>query len=52
MAELSTWEIAESAKINFENVVKMNPAVGKHPLFQIAMEQLDTVIKQLENDED
>lgn len=51
MSELSIWEIAEGAKINFENVVKMNPHVGQHPLFVIAMDQLKTAIEMLEKQE-
>ena len=48
MSELSALEIAECAKINFENVVRFNPALKSHPMFQLAMEQLDETIKQLE----
>lgn len=50
---ISIIEVAENAKINFENVVKMNPALGQHPIFTIAMEQLTEVIKMLkEQDND
>ena len=52
MSELSILEEAMSAQINFENVVKMNPHVGKHPLFIIAMDQLKEVVKMLEAQED
>lgn len=51
MDELSILEIAENAKINFENVVKMNPVLARYPLFAIGMEQLKKVIKRLEEDE-
>ncbi len=47
MGKISIRELAEGAQINFENVVKMNPALGKHPIFAIAMEQLKEVIKLL-----
>lgn len=56
MCELSCLEKAVSAKINFGNVVEANPALAKHPHFQIAMDQLEEVIKGLEkgvdNDEE
>jgi len=47
---MSTWEIAESAKVNFQNFAKMNPQlpIKDHPMWVIAMEQLNEVIKRLE----
>lgn len=52
MSELSNEEIATCAKINFMNFAKMNKhlEVEKHPMWIIAMEQLDEVIKRLEQD--
>ena len=43
-------EPAESAKINFENFAKMNPQlpIKEHPMWRIAMEQLETAIAMLE----
>ena len=52
MSEMSTWELAEGAKINFENVVKMNPTLGHHPHFMIAMEQLANLCERLEKELD
>ena len=51
MKTLSILEIAENAKINFDNVVRLNPVLSKHPMFIIAMEQLKEVIKMLEEKE-
>ena len=51
MSSLSILEIAENAKINFDNLKKFNPALGKHPMFIIAMEQLKEAIKMLEKQE-
>jgi hypothetical protein len=52
MSEMSAWEIAEGAKINFENFAKMNPhlPIREYPVWIIAMEQLDSVIKILEKE--
>lgn len=49
---MSNWEILEGAKINFENFAKMNShlSVKEHPMWMIAMDQLDTVIKNLEEE--
>ncbi len=48
MAELSILELVVGAKINFENVVSMNPGLGRHPIFIIAMDQLKEAIDELE----
>lgn len=52
MTEQSTWEIAEAARINFDNFAKMNPhlPIKKHPIWILAMEQLNQVIKKLEKE--
>ncbi len=52
MSELSALEIFECAKINFNNLSNMNPALKKHPFFVLAMEQLDNGIKKLEKEEE
>ena len=49
---LSIEEVAVSAQMNFENVVKMNPLLKSHPIFQLAMEQLQEVIDRLEKEEE
>lgn len=36
----SATESAHCALINFDNVVKMNPALGNHPIFRMARGQL------------
>ena len=48
MDEFKLLEIIMSAKINFENFVKMVPAAAPHPLFQIAKEQLDEAASMVE----
>jgi len=48
---LSGIEILECAKINFENLVKMNPGIARHPMYMIAMEQLENGIKLIENED-
>lgn len=48
MSELSILEIAKNSKINLENVIKLNPVLENHPIFVIAMDQLNEVIKRLE----
>ena len=50
MANMSAEEILEGAKINFETVVKQNPQVGQHPIFQIAMDQLQEGIRKLKEE--
>lgn len=46
--DVSTIELAESAKINFENLVRTNPSLVRHPFWLIAMEQLVAVVARLE----
>lgn len=41
-------ELAGSAKINFENLARMVPAVAAHPMFQIAKMQLDELVVRLQ----
>jgi hypothetical protein len=48
MSEISALEILECAKINFENVEKMNPTLLLHPIYLLAKEQLNNGIKKLE----
>ena len=43
-------ELAECAKMNFETVAKMAPALAAHPIFQIAKTQLDALVKRLSED--
>lgn len=52
MAELSDYELAECAKINFENFAKMNPylPIKEHPIWILAMTQLDELIKKLKSE--
>jgi len=38
------------AKVNFEAVVKQNPILGSHPIFQIAMRQLEIAIEITEKE--
>ena len=48
MSEQSALESVVCAKMNFESVVKQNPALQTHPLFIIAMDQLQEAIRKLE----
>ena len=44
----NTTELLECAKINFENVERMNPGLGKHPVYILAKAQLDACVERLE----
>lgn len=44
---VSTPELAECAKINFENLERSIPGMSTHPFYAIAKEQLDAVCKRL-----
>lgn len=46
-----TAELAECAKINFENVERMNPGLARHPIYMLAKKQLDAVCARLSADE-
>ena len=52
MSDVSAWELLEGAKINFENFAKMNPQlpIKTHPIWMIAMDQLETGIELLEKE--
>ena len=41
-------ELLRCSQINFDNLVKMNPLIKDHPMYQIARLQLDEVVEQLE----
>lgn len=47
---VGTLELFECARVNFENVQKMAPAIGVHPIWAIAMDQLATAIARLEKE--
>lgn len=44
---VTVLEVLESAKINFETIGKMG--AKNHPIFMIAMEQLNNAIAAMEN---
>lgn len=46
-----TDELLECAKINFENVEKMNPGLNKHPIYALAKAQLDECVRRAEHSE-
>ena len=48
MDEFKLFEILMSAKINFDNFVKLNPAAGANAIFIIAKEQLDEAASMVE----
>lgn len=41
------WELIAAARINLESVAKMNPVLRQHPIWQIAMKQLEEAEKAL-----
>lgn len=43
-----THELSLCAKINFKNVGELFPALKQHPMWLIAMMQLDAVVARLE----
>lgn len=49
---VSTTELAECAKINFENVEKMNPSIRNHPLYALAKRQLDASVARMIADDE
>jgi hypothetical protein len=51
MSDLSGIEIVECAKINFENILSMNPHLGEHPFFKLAMSQLENGIAKLREED-
>jgi hypothetical protein len=44
---VSTPELAECARINFENVERMAPQLKAHPIYALAKQQLDALCKRL-----
>lgn len=44
---LTANDVLLSSQINFQNVEKMNPGLLKHPIYQLARNQLDNVIKHV-----
>lgn len=47
----NTTELAQCAQINFQNVEKMLPELGRHAYWQIAMEQFNAVVHRMESGE-
>ena len=45
-------EMAHSARINLDNMVKMMPVLGQHPLLPLVEAQLDECIKELSEEEE
>jgi hypothetical protein len=41
------YELAESARINFENAKVMTPGLSGNPMFTIAMDQLSALCDRL-----
>ena len=44
-------ESARCAKVNFDNIVKLNPQLATHPYFRIAYHQLKEAIEHLGGEE-
>lgn len=49
---VGTTELAECAQMNFRSVVKMNPSLGQHSIFMLAMKQLDAVVARMIADDE
>ena len=46
---LSILEVLMNAQMNFETAAKMVPGLSRHPIFAMALEQLENGIEALEN---
>ena len=44
-------ESARCAKVNFDNIVKLNPQLATHPYFRIAYHQLKEALEHLGGEE-
>lgn len=51
LKDVSALECLQNAQINFENLARMAPVVGNHPIYKLAKEQLDNGIEKLEGEE-
>ncbi len=51
MEKTSALELAECAKINLQNMVKMMPVLKAHPLLPLVEEQIQRCIDELEKEE-
>lgn len=47
---VTAFEVLLGLQHNFETVEKMNPGLMKRPIYQLARNQLDNVIKHLESE--
>jgi hypothetical protein len=43
-------ELAMCAQMNFQTVAALAPALAAHPIFRMAQEQLDALVKRLDAD--
>ena len=50
MSEIDALEAARNAEINLNNMVKMMPVLSQHPLLPLVKEQIQTCIKELEEE--
>jgi hypothetical protein len=46
----STCGLAQCAQINFQNVENLAPVLKTHPIWLIAMEQLNALVHRLESE--
>ncbi len=51
MAEQTVLEIIECAECNLQNLKKLIPGIGEHPMFKIVEMQLQDGIKKMEGEE-
>lgn len=49
---VTAFEVLFGLQHNFETVERMNPGLMQHPIYQLARNQLDNVIKHLEAEKD
>ena len=52
MSELTGLEMIENAQYNLQTVARTNPALAAHPIFVLAMEQLENGLAALEAEEE
>jgi len=48
---MSTWELIECARINFENLGKLVSGIKEHPMYKIVEAQLTIAANQAEEED-
>jgi len=52
MKEMSVWELAEIVRHNLKNLGTMVPGLDSHPMFAMLMQQAESLVKKIEEEED